>query len=103
MPVRHPGIRVFLSLVLSVLATTMSCADPTAYAVRGSGGTVWAIGDQPGTEFVAFTFTDLLPQRTGGPTPGPRITFSLTRWSLEAGGFVRRQWYGDVPFKVESL
>jgi hypothetical protein len=73
------------------------------YAVRGTGGTLWSLGDQPGTELVAFAFSDVAPLGGNTPAPGPRISFSVTRSSLVGTVVVRRQWYGDVSIKPEAF
>lgn len=92
-----------VGLLTSALLPAVASADTTTYQVRGSSGAVWAVGDQPGTEFIALACSDLVTAIGSTTQPGPRITFSMTRWSLVGTAFVRRQWYGDVPLKAETL
>jgi hypothetical protein len=103
----RPSVRVTV-FTLSVLALVASAVRAEAsvanYLVRGPGGAVvWGLGNQPGTEVVAFAFSNLAPVEGNVPPPGPRVTFSVTHWASVGGGFVRRQWYGDAALKPDAL
>src|SRR6266478_295141 len=87
--------------VLALTATTAAArADPAAhYAVSGAtGAALWGLGDEPGTEALAFVFSkaDPLPSDPLAmdplPPSGPRLVFSVTQWALVGGDWVRRQW-----------
>jgi len=104
-----------LFLPLLVLIATAAHADPTTvYQVQGqTGAAVWGLGDEPGTEFIAFAFTQVQAVQPINSTaeidaekpadPGPRVVFSVTRWAFTDNGWVRRQWYGDVPLADKVL
>src|SRR5947209_18733225 len=99
--------RASLFLWLPVFAFTASAvrADARAhYGVAGStGAALWGLGDEPGTEALAFAFSAASPLPSNPPAadplppPGPRLAFSVTQWAIVGYGWVDRQWYGDVP------
>jgi hypothetical protein len=87
-------------------AYRMAVADPvtTVYAIRGPGTTlIWRSGDASNTEVLLFAFSNLAPQQGTTPAPGPRVTFSVTRTTVENGAPVRRQWYGDSVLEAKAL
>jgi len=94
-------------LLLSVLALAVSAAwaeQKASYVIRGpAGAAIWGLGEQPGTEAVAFVFTEAEPTRGEKPATGARIAFSVIQWSFTNGMWLRRQWYGDVPLKPEDV
>jgi hypothetical protein len=94
-----------LLLPLLLCATTTAWADQKAsYTVRGpAGAALWGVGEQPGTEALVFAFDNLTPEKGNTPAPGPRVAFSVTQWSLESTGWVRRQWYGDAALPEAAL
>jgi hypothetical protein len=102
-------------LALSAAAPTAARAEQTAsYLVTGPiGAALWGLGNEPGTQVVAFAFSQVTPidPKTGAvatadaklPPPGPRIAFSVTQWALLDDSWVRRQWYGDAPLTDKAL
>jgi hypothetical protein len=112
---KHRNRSRFLFLPLLILAATTARADQTInYQVTGPiGAALWGLGDEPGTEVLAFAFThvtpippdnpDATPQKDELPPPGPRLTFSVTQWAQVNGSWVRRQWYGDAPLTDKAL
>lgn len=96
---------VCVGVLLALLAAAPAArAEPSTYVVRGLGGAaLWGLGQQMGTEAVAFAFTEATPQKGDPPAAGPRLVFSVTQWAVVNGAWVRRQWYGDVPLEKETL
>ena len=102
---------LFLWLPVIALTATAARADPAAhYAISGTtGAALWGLGDEPGTEALAFVFSkaDPLPSDPPATDPlppsGPRLAFSVTQWTLVGADWVRRQWYGDVPLAPQAL
>jgi hypothetical protein len=101
-----------LLLPILALAATAAGADPTAsYVVNGStGAALWGLGDQPGTEALAFAFTAATPVKSAtaaapaaADTPGPRVVFVVTQWAQVDNAWVQRQWYGDWPLAPQTL
>jgi hypothetical protein len=94
-------------LLLPVLALAASAAwgeQKASYVIRGpAGAAIWGLGLQPGTEAVAFVFTNAEPTRGEKPATAARIAFSVIQWSFTNGQWLRRQWYGDAPLKPEDL
>jgi hypothetical protein len=115
MSVKHRNRRRFLFLPLLVLAATAARADQTiTYQVTGPiGAALWGLGDEPGTEVLAFAFTHVTPikpdtpdaaaQQDALPPPGPRLAFSVTQWVPVDDSWVRRQWYGDAALTDKAL
>jgi len=103
-------MRGFLVPVLAIAAGAAH-ADPVTsdYVVKGSMAAAWGIGHRPGTEAILFAFNELAPKESEAPKEGetsktgPRLTFSITQWSYDAGGWVRRQWFGDAPLDPETF
>lgn len=106
----------FLILPILLLAVTAARAEQTTrYTVTGPvGAALWGLGYEPGTEALAYAFTHVTPVKPEAtvaqagdepklPPPGPRLAFSVTRWAFEDGGWVRRQWYGDVSLVDKRL
>jgi hypothetical protein len=99
---------LLLAVTVPVLtAAPAAQADPPAqYTVNGtSGAALWGMGNQPGTQILAFAFTQATPLASNSPElpPGPRLTFSVSQWALTGGGWVQRQWYADVPLDAQAL
>jgi hypothetical protein len=90
-----------------VTAAPAAQADPPAqYTVNGaSGAALWGMGSQPGTQILAFAFTQATPlaSNSSAPPPGPRLTLSVAQWALTGSGWVQRQWYADVPLDALTL
>jgi hypothetical protein len=61
------------------------------------------VGEQTGTEAIAFAFAEATPEKGDPPAPGSRLVFSVTQWTPEDGVWVRRQWFGDVPLEKDRL
>jgi hypothetical protein len=97
-------MRGFLVPVLAIAAGAAH-ADPVTsdYVVKGSMAAAWGIGNRPGTEAILFAFRELAPRESETPASGPRLTFSITQWSFDAAGWVRRQWFGDAPLEPEMF
>jgi hypothetical protein len=97
-------VRSFLVPVLA-LAAGAAHADPVTsdYVVKGTMAAAWGVGNQPGTEAILFAFNDLTPKKGEYPQSGPRLAFSITQWSFETTGWVRRQWFGDAPLETETF
>jgi hypothetical protein len=111
----------FLFLPLLLLATTAARAEQTSsYVVSGPiGAALWGLGNEPGTQAIAFAFTHVTPVKPQAvaaeapaveapeepklPPPGPRLAFSVTQWVLIDDEWVRRQWFGDVPLTDKAL
>lgn len=103
-----------LILPLMVLTAAAARADQTTrYEVRGpTGAAMWGLSTVPGTQVIAFAFSQVAPLKestpagaaqANPPTPGPRVTFSVSQMTFVNGEWVRRQWFGDAPLKPESL
>jgi hypothetical protein len=105
-----------LVLPILLLAATAARADQAAqYKVTGPiGAALWGLGNEPGTEALAYAFTHVTPVQpeatvsqegvqTELPPPGPRLAFSVTQWAFENEQWVRRQWYGDVSLVNKRL
>jgi hypothetical protein len=94
-------------LVLPVLVATAGGAraeEAKSYVMKAApAAALWGVGDRPGTEALVFAFKELAPETGELPVPGPRMTFSVTQWDLGATGWVRRQWFGDVPLAPEAF
>jgi hypothetical protein len=87
-------------------AAVAQISPPAQYSVSGTGGAaLWGMGNQPGTQILAFAFTQATPlvNNTPAAPAGPRLTFTVTQWALLGGGWVQRQWYGDVPLDAAAL
>lgn len=100
-------VLLFAGTVPVVTAVPAAQAAPAAqYTVNGtSGAALWGIGYQPGTQILAFAFTQATPTGSNAsalPT-GPRLTFSVAQWALTGSGWVQRQWYADVPLDAQAL
>jgi hypothetical protein len=108
--------RRFLLLPLLLLAATAARAEQTTrYTVTGPiGAALWGLGNEPGTEALAYAFTHVTPVKPEAtvsqageepklPPPGPRLAFSVTQWAYENDEWVRRQWYGDVSLVNKRL
>jgi hypothetical protein len=97
----------FISLL--VLAATGVQADQGSnYTINGSSGaTLWGLGNQPGTEAVAFAFSQAAPLSADPNAPalpaGPRVAFSVSQWALVNQQWVQRHWYGDWPLAPDVL
>jgi hypothetical protein len=106
---RWKNIKSLLCLPLLVLAATAARADQAAnYTISGStGATLWGLGNQPGTEAVAFAFSAAAPQSADPSAPpalaGPRVAFSVSQWVLANRQWVQRHWYGDWPLAPDVL
>jgi hypothetical protein len=102
---RHARQSRWLLLPVLALAVSAARADQKAsYVIRGpAGAAIWGLGEQAGTEAVAFVFTDAEPTRGEKPATGARIAFSVIQWSFTNGVWLRRQWYGDAPLKPEEV
>jgi len=97
---------LFAATVPAVIAVPPAQADPPVqYAVSGnSGAALWGLGNQPGTQILAFAFSQATPVASNSATPaGPRLTFSVAQWALTGTGWVQRQWYADVPLDAQAL
>jgi hypothetical protein len=117
---KHPRRNRFFILPLLLLTATAAGAGQTVnYVVSGPiGAAVWGLGDEPGTEAVAFAFSHLTPvepknaaassptataEKQKLPPPGPRVVFSVTQWALVDGEWAPRHWYGDAPLPEKAL
>jgi hypothetical protein len=102
---------LFLWLPVFALTVTAARADTAAhYTVGGStGAALWGLGDDPGTEALAFAFSAANPLPSDPPAPGPlppagpRLAFVVTQWAIEGGNWVQHEWYGDVPLTAQTL
>lgn len=116
MSAKHGKWTGFLVLPILLLAATTARADQTSrYTVTGPiGAALWGLGNEPGTEALAYAFTHVTPVKPEAtvsqegeqpvlPPPGPRLAFSVTQWAFEDDQWVRRQWYGDVSLVNKRL
>lgn len=116
MPAKYGKWNRCLVLPILLLAATAAHAEQAShYKVTGPiGAALWGLGNEPGTEALAYGFTHVTPvppetsvSQEGTPTelppPGPRLAFSVTRWAYENDQWVRRQWYGDVSLVNKRL
>jgi hypothetical protein len=99
------GKRVCGWVLLALLAAAPAArAEQATYLLRGLGGAAfWGLGEQMGTEAIAIAFAEATPEKGESPTPGPRLVFSVTQWTLVDTGWVRRQWHGDVALDKSAL
>jgi len=107
-----PWKRWLPALLLAVTVPALTAApaaqaqSTAQYSVNGTGGAaLWGMGTQPGTQILAFAFSQATPLGSNASAlpPGPRLTFSVAQWALSGGGWVQRQWYADVPLDAQSL
>jgi len=104
--------------LLLLTATAASAAQTSFYQVTGPvGAAIWGLGDEPGTQALAFAFTRVTPVKPQAttaaaptqeapvelPPPSARLAFTVTRWAFEEDQWVRRQWYGDMALDDRSL
>jgi hypothetical protein len=114
---KHGKLSLLLALPLLLLSVTAARAEQTArYLVGGQlGAVVWGIGEDWDSEVLALAFSRATPLEPEPkeeaaasvaaplPPPGPRLVFSVTRWTLEGGEWVQRQWFGDAALDPLSL
>jgi hypothetical protein len=104
--------------LLLLTATTARAGQTSYYQVTGPvGAAIWGLGDEPGTQALAFAFTRVTPVKPQAttaavptqdapvelPPPSARLAFTVTRWSFEDDQWVRRQWFGDMALDDRSL
>jgi hypothetical protein len=93
-----------MALPVLVLVASAAHADPVRYGIAGTtGASLWAMGDRPGTEVIAYAFQQATPEQGEEPKPGPRMIFSAAEWQWSLTGFLRRQWYGDAALPAEAF
>jgi hypothetical protein len=93
-----------MALPVLLFATSAAHADPVRYGIAGSNSaTLWAMGDRPGTEVIAYVFQKATPEQGEAPKAEPRMIFSATEWQWSFTGFLRRHWYGDAALPAEAF
>jgi hypothetical protein len=91
-------------LLVLLAAAPAARAEQATYSLRGLGGAAfWGLGEQMGTEAIALAFSEATPEKGESRTATPRLVFSVTQWSLEDAGWVRRQWHGNVSLDSGDL
>jgi hypothetical protein len=94
--------------ILTLAATVVQADQANSYRVDGSNGvSLWGMGNQPGTQAVAFAFDAAAPMTPGTADPPaaaePRVAFLVTQWAVVNHEWVQQQWYGDWPLAPNAL
>lgn len=103
-----PALLLAATVPVLTVAPAAQAATAAQYNINGGNGAVLSgMGNQPGTQILAFAFTQAAlvtsdPSAAAPPPPGPRLTLSVAQWMWTGSGWVQRQWYADVPLDTPA-